>query len=228
MMTTTPNIAPPAPALAATPTSAPRHAEPITIALKEWSATIAALMSGDQAFLLRKGGIRETNRHFELAHRRFLLFPTRFHEARTALKSEFQHLAANVHNSLSGRPTESDAVSVHAWAEIHDVIAIDDYAQIAALADHHVWTDAFVAKRVAWKPRHAAHLMILRVHRLAQPVSIAVEPYHLGCKSWVDIEPPVDVHDSAPALSDATFAAASASIQRLVTTAPFPTLSPSS
>ena len=53
----------------------------LNIALKEWSATIDALASGDQLFLIRKGGIRETNRHFELPHRRFLLYPTHFHEA---------------------------------------------------------------------------------------------------------------------------------------------------
>ena len=48
----------------------------LNIALKEWSATIDALTSGHQLFLLRKGGIRETNRHFELANHRFLLYPT--------------------------------------------------------------------------------------------------------------------------------------------------------
>ena len=166
----------------------------LNIALKEWSATIDALTSGDQIFLLRKGGIRETNRHFELANRRFLLYPTHFHEANSMLKPEFRHL---IGPQIQAHP---DSVVFKAWAEVVDVLSIDQVEGLNTLSDFHVWTDGFVAKRIAWKPRHAASLILLKTHVLPKPVRIPVEPHHKGCKSWVDIEPAIDISCSAPAL----------------------------
>lgn len=168
----------------------------LSIALKEWSATIDALASGDQLFLLRKGGIRESNRHFEMAHRRFLLYPTHFHEADRLLKPAFQHLV-DYAASVAG-----DAVTFTAWAEVADVLSVNDDEQMEALSDLHVWTNEFVNKRIAWKPRHAADLIVLRTYRLIDPIQIPVAPHHKGCKSWVDIDPPIDVTRSFPAISD--------------------------
>ena len=168
----------------------------LDIALKEWSATIDALASGDQLFLLRKGGIRETNRHFEMAHRRFLLYPTHFHEAGQMLKSNFQHFV-DADEHISG-----DTVTFSAWAEVADVLSVNDAGHLEALSDFHVWTDEFVEKRIAWKPRHAADLIILKTYRLSRPVSIAVEPHYKGCKSWVDIEPAIDIGGSVAVLPD--------------------------
>ena len=168
----------------------------LNTALKEWSATIDALASGDQIFLLRKGGIRETDRHFEIPHRRFLLYPTHFHEADRLLKPEFQHLVDY------DAPVAGDTVTFTAWSEIADVLSVNRAEQLEALSDLHVWTDEFVNKRIAWKPRHAADLIVLRTHRLIDSIQIPVEPQHKGCKSWVDIDPPIDVTESFPAIPD--------------------------
>ena len=169
----------------------------LNIALKEWSATIDALASGDQLFLLRKGGIRETNRHFEMTHRRFLLYPTHFHEAGRLLKPEFRDLVD------TDTPVAGDAVTFTAWAEVADVLSVNHAEQLEALSSFHVWTDEFMNKRIAWKPRHAADLIVLRTHKLINPVDIPIAPHHKGCKSWVDIEPSIDVGASIPAMPDA-------------------------
>ncbi len=164
----------------------------LNIALKEWSATIDALASGDQLFLLRKGGIRETNRHFELANRRFLLYPTHFDEAHTLLKPEFQHLIGAESDG------SKESLTFRAWAEVVNVLSIDRVEHLDLLFDSHVWTEEFVAKRIAWKPRHAASLILLRTHVLSDAISVQVEPHHKGCKSWVDIEPGIDIRGSMP------------------------------
>ena len=165
----------------------------LNIALKEWSATIHALASGDQLFLLRKGGIRETNRHFEITHRRFLLYPTHFHEVDRLLKPEFKHLVD--YNA----PVAGDTVTFTVWAEVIDVLSVNHTEQLEALSGLHVWTDEFVNKRIAWKPRHAADLIILKTYILDNPLSITVQPHHKGCKSWVNIDPSIDVSASSPA-----------------------------
>src|SRR4029077_16143130 len=48
--------------------------------LKEWAVTVRALAEGEQLLTLRKGGIREENKHFELEHERFFLYPTFDHQ----------------------------------------------------------------------------------------------------------------------------------------------------
>src|SRR4028119_2294429 len=49
-------------------------------ALKEWAVTVRALAEGEQLLTLRKGGIREENKHFEIEHDRFFLYPTFDHQ----------------------------------------------------------------------------------------------------------------------------------------------------
>ena len=50
------------------------------VAFKEWAITVRALAEGEQLLTLRKGGIREENKHFEIEHDRFFLYPTFDHQ----------------------------------------------------------------------------------------------------------------------------------------------------
>ena len=50
------------------------------IAFKEWAVTVRALAEGEQLLTLRKGGIREPDKHFSLDHDRFFLYPTFDHQ----------------------------------------------------------------------------------------------------------------------------------------------------
>ena len=60
------------------------------IAFKEWSVTVRALAEGEQLVTLRKGGIREDQKHFQLEHDRFFLYPT-FDHQRNDLVRESHH-----------------------------------------------------------------------------------------------------------------------------------------
>src|SRR4029453_15133172 len=50
------------------------------VAFKEWAVTVRALAEGEQLLTLRKGGIREENKHFEIEHDHFFLYPTFDHQ----------------------------------------------------------------------------------------------------------------------------------------------------
>ncbi len=60
------------------------------IAFKEWAVTVRALAEGEQLVAMRKGGIREENKHFEVEHDRFFLYPT-FDHQRNDLVRESHH-----------------------------------------------------------------------------------------------------------------------------------------
>lgn len=60
------------------------------VALKEWASVIDVLAEGDQILVMRKGGIEEETRRFELKSRSFYLFPTYEHQRTHLVKDPYQ------------------------------------------------------------------------------------------------------------------------------------------
>src|SRR5882672_7459112 len=60
------------------------------IAFKEWAVTVRALAEGEQLLTLRKGGIRETGKHFRVEHDRFFLYPTFDHQRYDLVRASHQ------------------------------------------------------------------------------------------------------------------------------------------
>ena len=103
-------------------------------ACKEWAVTVRALSEGEQLVTLRKGGIREENKHFELEHERFFLYPT-FDHQRNDLVRESHHpeLRRALEEGVwpdeeppprallrDGGIPQPDRVRIRAWAEVAD------------------------------------------------------------------------------------------------------------
>ena len=79
------------------------------IAFKEWAVTVRALAEGEQLLTLRKGGIREPDKHFKLDYERFFLYPT------------FDHQRADLVRE-SHRPELSRALEEGVWADGEPVL----------------------------------------------------------------------------------------------------------
>ena len=60
------------------------------IAFKEWAVTVRALAEGEQLLTLRKGGIREPDKHFQLEYDRFFLYPTFDHQRADLVRASHQ------------------------------------------------------------------------------------------------------------------------------------------
>ena len=124
------------------------------IALKEWAVTVRALAEGEQLLTLRKGGIREENKHFELEHERFFLYPT-FDHQRNNLVRESHHpeLRRALEEGVwpdeepppkallqDGGIPQPDRVRLRAWAEVVDHVTINDRRSLDALSPYYIWT----------------------------------------------------------------------------------------
>src|SRR4051812_16031703 len=169
------------------------------IALKEWAVTVRALAEGEQLLTLRKGGIREENRHFEIEHDRFFLYPTFDHQA-GGLVRESHHpeleraLEEGVWADGEPAPTllhgdgelpQPDRVRIRAWAEVAASCLITDPRCVDALTPYHVWTSDYAAKRLAWKRRHPLHVILLRTYRIPRPVTVKVRDEYGGVRPGV-------------------------------------------
>ncbi len=102
------------------------------IAFKEWAVTVRALAEGEQLVTLRKGGIREPDKHFALEHDRFFLYPTFDHQRNDLVRESHQpELRRALEEgvwpegeppahalTLDGGIAQPDRVRIRAWAEV--------------------------------------------------------------------------------------------------------------
>ena len=169
-------------------------------ALKEWAVVIEALARGYQIFLLRKGGIAEGKRGFELNHRDFLFFPTWEHQHIDLIRPEYHPLLRRL------RPQQDDTLELRYRGQVTDVVpAPESFDQMRLLEQHHIWTHGQLQKRYHYRPDLALYLVIIRLYRLAAPASIPLEPRYAGCRSWVDLSADIAVEEGPPVLSEARF-----------------------
>lgn len=151
-------------------------------ALKEWAVVVEALARGKQIVLLRKGGIAESSRGFELLHRRFLLFPTWEHQQREWVRPEFHGLFDAV------RPVDPDQVEIRYRGEVERIDeAPPDPADFDAAAGPHIWTPEFVRMRYEYRPDLPLYVAFVRAERLESTLRFQQTPAFRGCRSWVDL-----------------------------------------
>jgi len=80
--------------------------------------------------------------------------------------------------------------------------------QLEALASKLIWTSEYAQSRLGWKQRDPLWVLVLRVHRLLEPITVPWSDAYGGCTSWVDLEGLPDDPESVPselALSDVAF-----------------------
>jgi len=199
------------------------------IAFKEWAVTVRALAEGEQLVTLRKGGMRETGKHFRLEHDRFFLYPTFDHQRSDLVRESHQpELRRALEEGVwaDGEPPlnglgydagieQPDRVRIRAWAEVAGHWTIDDPRCVDALSPYYVWTTDYAEKRLAWRRRHPLHVILLRTYRIPRPVTVKVRDEHNGGRSWLEITRDLPF-EGTPVLSDDEFDRASEEIEAIV------------
>src|SRR5690348_17198604 len=132
------------------------------IAFKEWAVTVRALAEGEQLLTLRKGGIREENKHFAIEHDRFFLYPTFDHQRNDCVReSHLPELRRALEEGVwpegdppaqaitrDGGIPQPERVRVRAWAEVAGHFTIDDPRIVNDLSPFYVWTTDYAEKRL--------------------------------------------------------------------------------
>jgi hypothetical protein len=181
-------------------TSSPAGVAPAP-AFKEWAAIVHALLAGEQIIEVRKGGIREDNRQFGLESTRLWLYPTFVHQQPELVKPAYRHWVE------TEEPADR-AITIAGWADVVGVATLTDPAELDAIDGRFIWTTEYATSRLEWKQRDPLWILALRVHRLAEPITVAYRDEYGGCTSWVTLDGlPADPASlsSEPALSDVAF-----------------------
>ena len=171
------------------------------IALKEWAVTVHSLAQGQQILLLRKGGIHEEGKDFRVIHPEFLLYPTYEHQREDLLKPVHQSTLSQL---LSELP-RSETITFTHWAKAEEIIEVSDQEKVDELSPHHIWADEYAQSRLHWKPMLPLSIMLLRVYKIEQTVTVPFIPEYGGCTSWVEVIPTINLGNMKPVLTDQEF-----------------------
>jgi len=207
------------------------------IAFKEWAVTVRALAEGEQLVTLRKGGIREPEKHFHVEHERFFLYPTFDHQRGDLVRESHQpELRRALEEGVwpDGEPparaltadggiAQPERVRIRAWAEVAAHFTVTDPRVVDALSPFYVWTPDYAEKRLAWKRRHPLHVLLLRTYRIPRPVTVKVRDEYCGCRSWLELQRDLPF-EGTPVLSDDEFDRAAEEIEAITREAGQPVL----
>jgi len=174
------------------------------VALKEWAVAVQALTLGKQIVVMRKGGIREETRDFQVESDSFYLYPTYEHQKAELVKPEFVSLLADTRKDWNPGDTET---VIRAYARLEEDLLVDSQEQLDKLRDCHIWTDRFAEERLRWKRTKPLHVMLLRVYELERPVRVPILSEYVGCKSWIGLPGELEAVPRKPVLGDEAFRA---------------------
>lgn len=158
------------------------------LALKEWSIICKALEDGNQTILLRKGGILEYQKGFEIRQKSFLLFPTLEHQAEEYLQSKYLQTYDLLLRGNKSEDIQNKANNVLVLARIEAIQEFHNHELLPKLEKYHIWNEKYVNMRMNYNPKKPMNALLLRIYKLPQPISIDVKPEWAGCKSWIDID----------------------------------------
>jgi hypothetical protein len=166
------------------------------IAFKEWSVVCAALASGRQTIILRKGGIDEGREGFRVGHQEFWLLPTRFHQDASQLVPDAQPLLRQIQND----PPPAGKFLVDLYAAVQDVIEVHDLAALDQFATRHILAQETVNQRFHYR-RPGLFILEIRTFRVPHPYEVPDSPFIAGCKSWVELPEFLSTEGAKPVLS---------------------------
>ena len=172
-----------------------------SIAFKEWSVIVQALLEGRQILILRKGGISENQGRFTIESREFFLFPTKVHQnPKDLLNVADQEVIAAAEGHIA-----RDHVKISAFVEVAHYERVTDLKIIQGLRKHHVWSDQIIEQRFHWGNEDWLDLFVLKVFRLQAPIALKNDTKFAGCKSWIRLATPLPVQGAIPVLPGGQF-----------------------
>jgi hypothetical protein len=169
----------------------------LTHAFKEWAVVCAAVAKGEQAIILRKGGIDE---NFQVEQRAFWLYPTFTHQQQEGIKPSGRVL---LEETQAQRPA-AGLVRLSHWAEVTGVYRVHELMPALMLNHLHIWSEQTVEKRFHYRDP-GLNVLAVRVYRAAQAREITETPAYHGCRSWAVLDNPLDTAGSVPVMSDADY-----------------------
>ncbi len=170
------------------------------VALKEWAVICRELAEGRQFIVLRKGGIREPARGFNVEHSEFFLFPTYVHQNEDELIDAARAGLPEVARSAP----PGGLLHLDLYARVAAAIEVTDLEALRRLDGHHALAWSAVERRFNYR-RPGLHVIALQMFRLSEPIRVENLARYDGCRSWVALESAYPTAGCQPVLPESEF-----------------------
>lgn len=171
------------------------------VAFKEWASIVDLLGQGEQILILRKGGIHEKGKKFDIAHEEFFLFPTFEHQNFKDLKPVAQMILGRV---LQQKP-DPNILPINYYCVVQDSFWISDEKGLEELDPFHFWSRECIKERFEWGDEKGLFGIIVRAYSFPKIVILENLKRYGGCRSWVELEKPLQTTTLKPTLPDPVF-----------------------
>lgn len=182
------------------------------IAFKERASVVEALGCGEQILILRKGGIHEKGKKFDVAHEEFFLFPTFEHQNPKDLKPKKEAALKSV---LENKPSPK-ALPIRYYAVVQESFWIWEEQMLKQLDPFHAWSWDCVKARFDWGGQRGLFGIIVRIFSLPETLILENLKRYGGCRSWVELEPSIKTAGLKPVLPDNVFQEKEGEITRVL------------
>jgi hypothetical protein len=152
------------------------------VAFKEWGVVCAALAEVAQKLIVRKGGIHEGEAGFRVAHRRFWLYPTMFHQQPGMLKPGAEEWLTR----WSNYERRGADVPLQLIATVNQVEQLTQIEQLAELETQTILSRATLEQRFYYR-EPGLFVLYVTIELLPVPHWITETAEMAGCKSWVTV-----------------------------------------
>ena len=88
---------------------------------------------------------------------------------------------------------------------VTDIIQLKSRKQMDAIENEHIWTAPLIDMRFNYRPENPLYLVLVRAHRLREPVRLPNTPAYAGCKSWVPLRQEIPTAQSDVVLDDVKY-----------------------
>ena len=161
-------------------------------ALKEWSTAIEALGKGQLIAIWRK----DEGEKFNIEQKQFVLFPTGTHQSLTKIKQEWWGL-----HDEKASPNKDNQIKVKYWALVEEAIEVQTLEQLISISNQLINTNEHLISSWNLYPDQKGKVLLLRVHKLSDPILVPYSQDYSVCKSWIELKIDIPKIGSTPVMS---------------------------
>ncbi len=149
--------------------------------------------------ILRKGGIAEGPRGFEVTDKQFFLYPTYLHQSPTSVVPTWRDALDQCVDPAPG------SITIQHYAIVACFVRVRTMEKLKGLRSQHILADSVVEERFNRWAEDSVHALMVRIYELPEPVVIPELESYAGCKSWITLAEQVPLTGARPVLDDAEF-----------------------
>ena len=182
----------------------------ISTALKEWAIVVEAILEGRHCLLLRKGGLREIHREFQIDHPEFLLYPTYEEQRPEHLLQAWREKLQRIH---SLRPDGSHVI-LKGYCAVEAAWEVPDPRRVLEPPGRVIWSPEYL--RGEFPEGNPFCALLVRAFRLSQAREIAELGKYAASRTWVSLMDEISIEGARPVMTDEAFRRQAGELQRML------------